>query len=1154
MTAAVSRRSLLKAGAATSASALVGVSVGTTPSYAGSARIAPEFQAPGLDARPMARMWFPDAGAGADAEGLALVAKQIKDLAQGGFGGVEISYLSDNTNYTNADAKTIGWGSENWRRVLKKALSTANSVKDGFKIDITITSHWPPIVNSIDPNDDAQQQEVSYAYRKITTADLTGPSALPLPARKVKDYARGTLVADFLFVDKFVAATVARVASVAADGTPVFAIGSLVDVSAATSRQQAGAGYAAGVPDRAYAEANGIDYADIVAKFGPDPVDADFTGKIDADGNRRRMADWQYLYQTDLSRVTALDSYGPSAGDSLAVGDYVLFGTYRRGTGQVMSGGASVTIYNRSYATDYFNRAGVQQVFDFWTAHILDRELRSLLKTNGKLGSSIFEDSIEIHNEGPLWTRDMLAEFKSVNGYDPVRYAPVLALGAAARFDDSALAERIVEDKNLTLGHLYETAHAELISEWTATFGYSYRAQAYRLPGLDFAGAAAAVDIPEGDNSTAGDGLRNIAAAINMTGGRLLSMETTTFSADINSTWKYVAKEVNKDLSHGVNRSIFHGSAFARSFNRYQSEWPGWNFSSPGFSSWNARQIWWADVRAFTGYVTRSQAVMQAGKAKVDLAVLLGTDTGYSVQTGNSLQELLNRGYCYNLLSEALLSGKQATVRDGVLAPDGPAYKALVVRGAIRMSAPIAKKLLEYADRGLRIVLFNSAIARVYGTNKPDNNDTLLISRLAALTAHRNVATVATESELLEHLERWKVTPAGRYHVPNLEATRRATKDTDYYYLYNNGTTLAAAAAPGDTGLRLVSTAGLSTGDTLTVDIGAKAERVTIAQIPSPAPAALAPNVTLTAPLVQGHAGPAAASGPWGVSKGAVVSSLTDQRITLAGDGVPYLLDAWTGEVARIAEYEATGGAVTLRLDLEPRDAAIVALARGSSAKQVHAVDVSAGGVRLLAGGSLVHRATAAGTYTVRLSTGTRRTVTVRAVPEPPALSEGWTLRLESWGPDPATNAVDPTVSAKTTVTFAGVPLGTWDQLPATAAQLDTLGVASMASVSGIGRYTRTFTLPRTWDRTAGALLHLEHRDDMVVQVRVNGRDVGAVDQFTDIVDVSGYLRAGLNTVRIQLDTSLNNRRGVTGGASGAQTYGLTAARLVPFVQTILAG
>ena len=172
--------------------------------------IVDKFKNPDVDARPMARVWFTDAGAGASEEGLAMVAKQINDMAEGGFGGIEIAYLSDGAHYSNEEAREIGWGSENWKKVLKEILRTANAVEKGFKVDITITAHWPPVVNNIDPNDDEASKEASYVYKKITQADIAaGIVTVPLPVQKTEDHFRGrvagtqTPTANFLFVDKY---------------------------------------------------------------------------------------------------------------------------------------------------------------------------------------------------------------------------------------------------------------------------------------------------------------------------------------------------------------------------------------------------------------------------------------------------------------------------------------------------------------------------------------------------------------------------------------------------------------------------------------------------------------------------------------------------------------------------------------------------------------------------------------------------------------------------------------------------------------------------------------------------------------------------------------------------------------------------------------
>ena len=54
-------------------------------------------------------------------------------------------------------------------------------------------------------------------------------------------------------------------------------------------------------------------------------------------------------------------------------------------------------------------------------------------------------------------------------------------------------------------------------------------------------------------------------------------------------------------------------------------------------------------------------------------------------------------------------------------------------------------------------------------------------------------------------------------------------------------------------GIRLASVTGRAAGETLQLDRGPNAEIVKIASVDSPAPAAPAPNVTLTAALTKNH-------------------------------------------------------------------------------------------------------------------------------------------------------------------------------------------------------------------------------------------------------------------------------------------------------------
>lgn len=1108
-----------------------------------------KFRTPDVDAKPMVRMWFPDAGAGADEEGLALVDKQINNLAKGGFGGVEIAFLSDSTNYTNDDAKTIGWGTENWRKILKQILKTANAVETGFKVDITITSHWPPIVNNIDPNDDEASMEVSFAYEKISSDDIsTGVIDLPLPKQKRLDYyapqgAGDEVKAPFLFVDKYINASIAKVVDVHDKGIPTLEFASLTDVSANTNKKTISgdeaaqglykevdgvkyAGYAGGIPDRAYAESNGLDYEkEIIERFGPDPVNENFTGKIDSNGARRRMADWQYLYQTRLDSIDMLKSYKPSSGNKLAVGDYVIIGSYYRGTGQVMSGGNSITIYNRSYAVDYFSERGIGKVFEFWKNNILDDEMRVLLKENGrKNGTSIFEDSIEIHAESSMWTKDLLEEFRAYHGYDAPAAVLTLQLSGHEKFakllggadqtsskpsfDNTEIVSRIQEDYNLLMGHLYSQRHASVISKWASSFNYTYRAQGYVLTGLDIAGAAAALDIPEGDNSTSGDGIRNLVAAVNMKGSKMLSMESTTFSASITSDWKTVIKEFNRDFSHGVNRSILHGYPFARSFNRYNSEWPGWSFSR--FAAWNSRQIYWDDIDTFSNYVTRNQSVMQNGKAKVDLAILLGTDTAFNIQSSNSMQTLLDNGYSYNLLSEALLEMKNAKVKNSVFYPSGPAYKALIIKEAKILSCDTVQKLVEYSKNGLPIILYNCDIKRGYGSDKTDNNDMLLKEKMAELISTDNVMNAGTQEEILGILEGLGIIPDASFNMSGLEVSHRADSIGDYYYYYNSGEK----------------------------DI--------------------------------------------------------ETTVSMSGKGSPYKLDAWTGDIIPLPEYSASNKRISTDIKLTPKEATIIAISTDimqfNKMDDVHVTKTSGGKV-VYDNENIVHRAENPGVYSVSLSDNTEKNIEIDEVTKVINLKDGWDLKLESWGPDPEVNDVDPTISAKKIISLKDVSLDIWEDMPATKDQLEKLGVKSMSNVSGIGYYSKTFTLPSDWCEDNGAYIHFDHNSDMVVEVTINDRKIDDINQLTDIVEAGHYLKAGTNALKIKLDSTLDHRlniekpdkrmmqgsapgapgagsapespggAGPSAGAPGgveaarpkAQKYGLTGVTLIPYVQTIIA-
>jgi hypothetical protein len=278
--------------------------------------------------------------------------------------------------------------------------------------------------------------------------------------------------------------------------------------------------------------------------------------------------------------------------------------------------------------------------------------------------------------------------------------------------------------------------------------------------------------------------------------------------------------------------------------------------------------------------------------------------------------------------------------------------------------------------------------------------------------------------------------------------------------------------------------------------------------------------------------------------------------ITFTGNGIPYLLDAWTGKITPIANYQSSGGRVTLSLRIAPGNAAIVAITPSNDVfkakppnEGVHATDTTANAtgegidnVIYDSSGNLVARAATTGTYDTTLSNGTTvssdisvptidASSTISVIGGVPTLTN-WQLSVDSWTQTPSG---DPTQTLHTPIpasgTFSVSPLSsaTNGALPSwtavTPQNIPGLDPANnLTNVAGVGSYTTTFTLPSDWSTsTAGAYLNVGAAVD-TVDIWVNGKAVSTVDENDrNQVDIGPYLQAGSNTLKISVATPLRN-------------------------------
>ncbi|MFC4440288.1 MULTISPECIES: glycosyl hydrolase [Natrialbaceae] len=472
-------------------------------------------------------------------------------------------------------------------------------------------------------------------------------------------------------------------------------------------------------------------------------------------------------------------------------GEWALISYWQRGTVQQPEAGPHTS--PESYVIDHFSEAGTRAVTNFWEENILTPTIRDLLFD---AGGTLFEDSLELE-AATVWTPKALAEFEDRMGYSLREYLPLIVNeddDPAFEFGDG-LTSQVRRDYWETLTQLYLENHAELLRDWAHSIGLGLRVQPYGLE-TDAIAASAVVDVPEGESLgfSNNDDFRCLAGGRDMGGNEILSEEAGAYRGGAyNTTWETVLESLNNHYAAGVNQAVLHGYSYA---DAPGAQWPGFAAFTPyngwpGYSaSWGSRQPTWEHVPDISGYLSRTQQLLQSATSKVDAAILrqkgyAGTGFGAPWFTDHGVR----RGYSYQFLSPALLTGPNATVEDGRLAPDGPAYKVFVVyeddfTGENTLLVESAERILEFAKDGLAVVVVGDDY-HVPGIPQPGENERLN-EIMAELLAQPSVTQVSREVDIPVGLEEQNVTPDLEYtETSPVLNVHRAGKRVDYYYLHN---------------------------------------------------------------------------------------------------------------------------------------------------------------------------------------------------------------------------------------------------------------------------------------------------------------------------------------------------------------------------------
>lgn len=316
----------------------------------------------------------------------------------------------------------------------------------------------------------------------------------------------------------------------------------------------------------------------------------------------------------------------------------------------------------------------------------------------GRGWNTLHFDSWEMSSQN--WSATFHNAFITRRGYDPLVYLPVM-LGAIVGSVETS--ERFLWDLRRTAQELVFENHMHRLKRVGAEHGLSFTIEPYDLnPSGDLALGDIA-DTPSCEfwsNSFNTNYSAFEAASSAHTRGRKV-VQAEAFTSH-NDGWRHhpglLKDQGDWAFCAGVNRFSFHRYAAQPELNQK----PGLPWGPYGVH-WERTQTWWEMVPAYHTYLTRCQALLQAGLPVADV-LYLDIDDAPSVfrPPASALLDGLpdKKGYSFDACSPGTLI-ERASAQDGrITFPDGMSYRLLVLPRTDAMSLPLLQKIASLADAG----------------------------------------------------------------------------------------------------------------------------------------------------------------------------------------------------------------------------------------------------------------------------------------------------------------------------------------------------------------------------------------------------------------------------------------------------------------------
>ena len=399
------------------------------------------------------------------------------------------------------------------------------------------------------------------------------------------------------------------------------------------------------------------------------------------------------------------------------------------------------------------------------------------------------------------WTDRMLEQFKTLRGYDPTPWLPVLT---GQIVESPAASDRFLWDFRKTIEDLVANEHYKELEEVLhernmGHYGESHESgRALIADGME---VKKFNEVPMSAMWTQVPGVNKIqygynaddresASVAHIYGQNIAAAESMTAAA---APWAWspatLKPTADAELLNGINRFVIHESAHQPMVGPHTA--PGLTLGP--FGQWfNRNETWAYEAGPWVNYLARSSYMLQQGHFGADLLYFYGEDSNLTAIYEHSSPEV-PAGYGFDYINaDALIH--ELSVTDGrITTKSGMSYRLLgLAPFSAHISLPVLKAIHQLVEEGATVAgqkpADDPSLADDQAEFKTLNNE---LFGDGTGVHHVGKGTVYAGESLSDVMSAIKLEPDFDYTKPdfntNLEFAHRKLADGDIYFVDNRG-------------------------------------------------------------------------------------------------------------------------------------------------------------------------------------------------------------------------------------------------------------------------------------------------------------------------------------------------------------------------------